>query len=460
MRHTAASTANYVRLDTSLKEVSSLLMKILRTFPFSFGRAFKVSDDDANALRVALNAALPNLDIQFTDPSRKLPSKLATRLKNFRKMLTQMRDASNGEALGAVLASMDGKTTSAWEKYLEYRDEILAIVNALDEETLSASTMGPYSVQPFNTGRGDWSEEKWETLQYVLHEGARLLASHGLGKYVGGAVLAYPTKVLPPSTGSAGGVLAMYRRTDDLMWLATAGERKRILLNFIHETGHRVYWRFLGNRGRAAWDAYFEGDTGVPDIDAVLREWEAWASAPSTEQGNMPIDEWNRRKYGRYLAFWMQHLLKTGQRELAMWTEIIAQKAGVDEKYDVIREVPRKNQVPGLDTILAKRNEIKSFLTPVTAYSATSAGELFAEAFAHYIVNGPSRLHPKLNAELRRALPTLKMASLAPTKLLPGGPLMLQPDYGKSNAPLPRGEDEPGPSAYRIASRYLRLSKA
>lgn len=458
MRHIAAPTANYLRLSTALKEVSDTLMIVLRVSPFSFGQAFKVPDTAANALRVAIDAALPFLDIHFTDPQRKLPSKLETRLKNFRKLLTTLRDASNGEALGAIIASMVGKTTNVWKKYLEYRDEVLAIVNALDEETLSASTMGPYSVQPFNTGRGEWSEEKWETLQYVLHEGARVLASHGLGKYVGGAVLAYPTKVLPPSAGGSGGALAMYRRTDDIMWLATAGERNRILLNFIHETGHRVYWRFLGNRGRAAWNAYFEGDTGVPDIDAVLREWEAWASAPSTL--NESIDEWDRRKYGRYLAFWMQHLLKTGQRELAMWTEIIAQKAGIDEKYDVFRGAPRKGQVPGLDTILAKRNEIKSFLTPVTAYSATSAGELFAEAFAHYIVNGPSRLHPKLKEELRRALPTLKMASLAPTKLLPGGPLMLQPDYGKSNAPLPRGEDEPGPSAYRIASRYLRLSKA
>lgn len=445
MIRTASPTASYVRLETALKAVKDALMKCLRASPFSFGRAFRVHDADAEALRVAVDAAMPLLDFQFTDPKRQLPAKLATRLRNFRKMLTSFRDAPNGEALGALLASMEGRTTDAWKKFLEYRDEALAIVNALDEEHMSSVDIGPYAVQPFNTGRGEWDDEKWSTVHYVLNEGAKLLASHGLQRYVGGAVLAYPTKVLPPSAGGGGGALAMYRRTDDIMWLATAGERRRILQSFVHETGHRVYWRLMGNRGRAAWDAYFEGDTGAPDVDAVIRAWEAWASAPAASNN---VRDHDRLRYGRYLAFWMMHLEETGQDDLRMWTEIVADKAGVDEKYDAMRSAPRKNQMPGLDTIIAKKNEIRSFLTPVTSYSATSAGELFAEAFAHYIVDGPGRLHPKLRSELRRAVPALKMAS--------GGSLSLRPDYGESDAALPRGDGEPGPSAYRVASRFVR----
>jgi hypothetical protein len=81
--------------------------------------------------------------------------------------------------------------------------------------------------------------------------------------------------------------------------------------------------------------------------------------------------------------------------------------------------------VPALDQVIAKRSEIRSFLTPVTAYSATEAGELFAEAFAHYIVDGPSRLHPKLRAELREVLPIMKVGS---------SPLSLRRDYGASDA--------------------------
>lgn len=447
---TAAPTANFVRLKAALDQVKNALMVASRSSVFSFGRSKPVTDEVADTLRRAIDTALPLLDFHFPDPMRQLPPKLSTRLRNFRKMLTAMRDATNGEALSAVLESMSGKTVDAWKKYLEYQDEALAIVNALDEEHLPSLSVGSYTVQPFNTGRGDWDDEKRATVKYVLTQGTRLLAEHGLGRYAGGAILAYPTHILPPSAGGGGSALAMYRRTDDIMWMAAAGDPKRVLRSFIHETGHRVYWKFVGNVGRAAWDAYFEGDTGAPDVEAVVRAWEAWASArprSTADMGGGDVDEWDRVKYGRYLAFWMRHLLKTGQREMAMWTEIIADKAGVDEKYDTLRDAPRKNQVPGLDTIIAKRNEIRAFMTPVTAYSATSAGELFAEAFAHYVVDGPNRLHPRLRAMLRQAVPVMRVGS--------GGPLSLRPDYGESDAALPRGGGESGPSAYRVASRFI-----
>lgn len=440
---TAAPTVNYLRLKAVLDPVRSALMNAARRSMFSFGKPAPVSDEAADALRRAIDAALPLLDFQFPDPERQLPPKLATRLRNFRKMLTRMRDATNGEALAAVFEDMSGKTTSVWQKYLEYQDEALAIVNALDEEYLPAVAVGRYTVQPFNTGRGDWDAEKQATVKYVLTRGARLLEEHGLGRYVGGAVLAYPTRLLPPSAGGGGSALAMYRRTDDIMWIAAAGDPKRVLQSFIHETGHRVYWKFIGNVGRAAWESYFEEDTGTPDLDAVIRAWEAWAKAPRSSDS---LDEYDRRVYGRYLAYWMKHLLETGQQEMAMWTEIIADKAGVEEKYDPMRDAPRKGQVPGLDQIIARRGEIRSYMTPVTAYSATSAGELFAEAFAHYIVDGPNRLHPRLRAVLRQAVPIMRVAS--------GGPLSLRPDYGESDAALPRGNGTCAPSARRVASRW------
>lgn len=447
---TASPTANYLRLQAAMKPVTDALMRAMRLSRFSFGKAAPVPEADVAALRTAIDAALPMLDLQFPDPGRQLPPKLATRLRNFRKMLTRMRDATNGEALVSVFEDMSGKTTDAWQKYMEYRDEALAIVNALDEETLPSVSIGPYTVQPFNTGRGDWDDEKQETVRYVLTRGARLLGEHGLGRYVGGSVLAYPTRILPPSAGGGGSALAMYRRTDDIMWIAAAGDPKRVLQSFIHETGHRVYWKFIGNVGRAAWEAYFEEDTGTPDVDAVIRAWEAWASSPSTSTEGMEAsdsgDEWDRRVYGRYLAYWLRHLLKTGQRDLAMWTEIIADKAGVAEKYDSMRDAPRKGQVPGLDQIIAKRGEIRAYMTPVTAYSATSAGELFAEAFAHYIVDGPNRIHPRLRAVLRQAVPIMRVAS--------GGPLSLRPDYGDSDAALPRGDGPCIPSPGRVASRW------
>jgi hypothetical protein len=447
---TAASTANYLRLQAAMKPVTDALMRAMRPFLFSFGNPAPVPETDVAALRTAIDAALPLLEFQFPDPKRQLPAKLATRLRNFRKMLTRMRDATNGEALVSVFEDMSGKTTDAWQKYLEYRDEALAIVNSLDEELLPAITVGPYTVQPFNTGRGDWDDEKRDTVRYVLTRGAKMLEEHGLGRYVGGAVLAYPTRILPPSAGGGGSALAMYRRTDDIMWIAAAGDPKRVLQSFIHETGHRVYWKYIGNVGRAAWESYFEEDTGTPDVDAVIRAWEAWATASAAPTESMgaskSIDEWDRRMYGRFLAYWMKHLLETGQRDLAMWTEIIVDKAGVEEKYDPMREAPRKGQVPGLDQIIAKRGEIRAYMTPVTAYSATSAGELFAEAFAHYIVDGPTRLHPRLRAVLRQAVPIMRVAS--------GGPLSLRPDYGESDAALPRGDGPCAPSARRVASRW------
>ena len=444
MIRTAAPTANYVRLAAALKPVKDALMKALRASPFSFGRAFVVPDADAVALRTAIDAAMPLLDFQAADPRRPIPPKLVTRLRNFRQMLTSMRNVPDGEALGALLASMEGRTTDPWRKFLEYHDEALALVNAADEEHLSAFDVGPYSVQPFNTGRGDWDDEKWNTLHYVLRESAKLLTAHGLGRYVGGAILAYPTRVLPPSVGKGMGSLAQYSVNRDVIWLTAGGGRQKTLLDFTHETGHRVYHRLIGNRGREAWEAYFKGDTDTPDVDTVVRAWESWASAPARPD---VTGDWERVKYGRYLAYWLRHLGDTGQHDLLMWTEIISDKAGVNEKYDAVRGAPRKDQVPGLDTIISKKSEIRSFMTPVTSYSATNASELFAESFSHYIVDGPGRLHPKLRAELRRAVPAMKLAS--------GGPLALRPDYGESDAALPRGDEKPGPSAYRVAARSL-----
>jgi len=446
MQRTAAPTANYIRLESVLKPVKDALMKASRRSVFSFGRAVPVADADADALRVAIDGALPLLDIQMTDPKRRLTSTLNTRLRNFRKMLTQMRDAPNGEALGSVLASMSGKTTDAWQKYLEYSGEALEIVRALDEENLGAYEVGPYMVHPFNTGRGDWDADKFDTVGFVLKRGAALLSQYGMGRFVGGAILSYPTKHLPPSAGSSSGsTLAMYRRSDDIMWLAAGGGNpQRVLQSFIHETGHRVYWRFLGNRGRAAWEAYFEGDTGTPDVDAVINAWEAWASAPAREGVK---GDWQRVKYGRNLGYWLIHLRDTGQDDLRMWTEIVTDKAGVEEKLDSLTGAPKRGAVLALDQLIAKRSEVRSFLTPVTSYSATDAGELFAEAFAHYIVDGPNRLHPKLRSELRRALPVLKVGS---------SPLSLRPDYGEGDAAVPRGDDDPRPSARRVAARSTR----
>ncbi|NBR00719.1 MAG: hypothetical protein EBT97_09780, partial [Actinobacteria bacterium] len=410
MKRTAAPTASYLRLESVLKPIKDALMRASRRSVFSFDRAVPVADADADALRVAIDAALPLLDIRMNDPKRRLTSKLNTRLRNFRKMLTQMRDAPNGEALGSVLASMSGKTTDAWQKYLEYSGEALEIVRALDEEEMGAYSVGAYSVHPFNTGRGDWDDDKFDTLRFVLKQGSHLLSQYGMGRFVGGAVLAYPTTYLPPSAGSGGGnTLAMYRRRDDIMWLAAGGGNPhRILQSFIHETGHRVYWMFLGNRGRAAWEEYFEGDTGTPDVDAVINAWEAWASAPEREGVK---GDWMRVKYGRNLAHWINHLKETGQDDLLMWTEIVLDKVGVDENLDPYTGAPKRGAVPALDQVIAKRSEVRAFLTPVTSYSATEAGELFAEAFAHYVVDGPNRLHPKLRSELRRALPILKVGS-------------------------------------------------
>lgn len=441
--HTAAKTQNYLRLSSALESIQRALLQALRQDPFSRNRPRKMSDESANVLRGAIQEALPYLNFQFADSNRQLPSKFVSKMRNFRKMLETLKSASSGEELGLLLEEMEGKTTDAWKKFLEYRDMALAIVDHLDEEYLPSVSILDYTVQPFNTGRGDWADEHWATLRYVLREGTRLLKANGLERYARGAVLAYPTRHLPASAGPAG-ALAAYRRTDDIMWIAAGGDPKRVLQSFIHEVGHRVYWKMIGNVGWQAWNDYFESDTGTPDVDAVLRAWESWLAQPANPSDAYDID---RVKNGRFFIVWMRHLLRTGQREMAMWSEIIAQKAEVDEKLDSYSGTPKKNQTPGLDIIYAKKNEIRAFLTPVTAYSATEAGELFAEAFAHYIVEGPQRLHPKLRSELRKALPMLKVGH---------SPLTLQPDYGTSDAAVPREGVKEGPSAYRVAARFIQ----
>lgn len=267
--HTAAPTANYVRLDAALKGVGNALIKAFRSRSW-IGPEVNVSDGVAAEIRAAVAVALPLLDIRMAAPGLKIPSKFNNRLRNFRKMLAAMGAAQDGAQMSAVLQGMSGKTTDAWRKFIEYRNEALGIVRNLDDELMDSVDMGPYTVQPYNTGRGEWTEEIWDNLRRVLSEGAKLLQKYGMGKYVGGSILAYPSRTLPASTNNPG-ALALYRRTDDVMWLALGGSPRRILQSFIHETGHRVYWKFLGSRGKSAWDTYFDGEVGTPDVDAVIQ---------------------------------------------------------------------------------------------------------------------------------------------------------------------------------------------
>lgn len=412
----AEDTANYKRLHAAFKPVSDALIKSVRSSVFSFGPMKDLPDEYAIELNQAIKNLLPLLEITFSDGRTFAPAYMKN-ITKFKKMLLKLQTATTGAALAEVISSIK----DVWSKYFDNREEILSLVKAFDEELLESYAYGPYTIQPFNTGRGDWTDGKFQTVNYILKASANLLNKHGMGRFIGGSVLAYPTRFLPPSSGSrAQSATAMYSPKQNIMWLAAGVDNPiHAIQSFIHETGHRVYYRFLTATGRAAWEQHFEEKSGTPDVDAVIRAWETWASAPAS--GDTALDESDRIQYGRYLSYWYSYLSKSGDSDLLMWTEIIARNANLRDEINPRTGIPAKGAVPALDQLIAKRNEVKSYLTPVTAYSASEPAELFAEAFAHYIVYGPNRLHPQLRAELRTSLPMLRTGS---------SPLSLQRDYG------------------------------
>lgn len=270
-------------------------------------------------------------------------------------------------------------------------ENIVNNVIQIDTEHEGSIDLSPWkSVSLMSASGGDWDDGSIRLLRSALEDAAQVMSRAGFGAVCRVRVFAFPVQYLPLMAVGQPGAVASYSPYDDILNVSVKGTEHRLLvMNIVHELGHRYYFKFMEPRSRAAWVKFFEMNKGpLPNIDHILGNWQAIA---------------NRNPSSSYLRFYFPYLTQTNPEE-AMWLQILAIALELDDKQ------------PALEQLKRQKNKAKVFLHPVTAYSATNPEELFAETFSHYIVFGPRRVPELLRYQFRRAVPKAKMASNAHAK--------------------------------------------
>jgi hypothetical protein len=90
---------------------------------------------------------------------------------------------------------------------------------------------------------------------------------------------------------------------------------------------------------------------------------------------------------------------------------MVAHQLDIKEEFHPVTGRPKKGTTAGLDQLIAKKNEAKVFLYPVSAYSASSAEELYAETFSKLCLEGPTAVAPILRDAFYNRLPGFKRGS-------------------------------------------------
>jgi len=401
---TAATTQQYDELEALISALSDPLMVAARAVdPWHSGKVKQPARDAAlREIRIRGQAVLDKLVFNFENPAYgKALVKYMRRVKNFRKLLQSFVDASDWEAFETAYGKASSKSKSAWHKFREYSQEALSVVRAVDVEAEHKMTIAGFNVALLTAPSEDWGSESVGKLEWVLRESNKLMSKHGFAQAASGSVLAYPTKYLPMSSGSGPGVLAKYR-LGGVVWVAVGRDPKETLKTFVHELGHKVYFEVMGTAGRSAWDKFYNMHQDAPDVGAILSDWQRYVAAASNE-----VDAARRA----HLPFYYTNLRKRDP-ELASWVKIIDSKFDLDEGEKLDRyDRPAKSSRAALQELESRKGEIKVFLYPVTAYSAVSSEELFAEVFAHYIVYGPRTIQGIVRDQFHRALPGVRGAS-------------------------------------------------
>jgi hypothetical protein len=406
---TAADTQQLAELTTLLTEFGEDLSRASRSL--RVWGATKVPEEERpeiiGRLQQRGQRLYDLLDIQFENPAAARGwKKYLRRAKNFRKIVKVLKDAPDWEALTEAILDLNSKTKSAWEKFYEYANELKAFVRTLDIEVEETFDVGGFHVVMYRMGLGDWTSENVGRMKWVLEESSKLVAKRGLGTLARGTVYAYPTAKVPGSHGT----LASYRPSSDTLTLAAGSNLwmkktpKDILNTVVHELGHRAYFQLMGGAGRAAWTEFFEMSKDVPDVAGMVAGWKQFAANFSRE-----MDSRKARHFRHYYG----HLAKKDPVEAA-WLLIVVDSLGIraEEKYDRYHGNPTRTSKAALDELERRASEVKVFMHPVTTYSATSAEELFAEVFSHYIVYGPRTIAPIVRPQLLKALPAMKMGSV------------------------------------------------
>lgn len=406
----ARVTEDYDRLERAVENFED---PFRRLSIHALGRGWRgpepIADEDAQKLLREIKqkgtSLLDTLVFNFANPRwEKALAHYMRRVKNFRKLVKSLVDASSWDDLVARVKKLQTKTKEPWHKFLEYSREALNVVGAVDTEVESTLDVGPFHVVLQSAAGGEW-DKTIGVLKWALEKTDRLLKRGGLGRYSGGNVWAFPTRAVPPSAGpGSGSAAASYNINSDQYTIAAATKQQTLLLSMVHEVGHRVYFRYLGGHGRKAWKVFFDLHKGDPGIAGIISRWERWAESG----GGYPHNPFTRR----HSQYYLHHLQKADPLE-ALWVRVVVQELGLGdgEKVNYTYDRPSKSSKAALDELIRRKGEAKVFLHPVTPYSAKDDAELFAEVFAHYLLMGSQAVPPLVLAEFKRAVPILKGAS-------------------------------------------------
>ena len=378
--------------------VEKLVDAFRKIFPRGFFRA-ESTDEAAKALAIAAKNLRDALVFQFEDPTKKkmYDAKVSKKVENFRKFLLELSTRQDVKGQAEYLSEWGGQK-GPWDKVYEYANLVLEVIQILDTEVEDTLEVGPWHVTLWTDPRADWSAPAIKKVQWVLEEASKQLRSSGFSNLDGGRVSAYPSGRVPLSGGGSRGTVASYNPANDRINLSSEASAKELLLRFIHELGHRYYLKVMGSQGHKAWEAFFGDNSGPPAVDEIIRDWEKFVAGATSDYD---------ARYRQYLAEYYPEL-KAKDPTAAMWLELTATAIKIDEPASLYGY--KKDTVPGLDQLKARKSEAKVFLHPVTAYSGADPSELFAESFSHYIVSGPRRLPEVLRYTFEQAVPQIRTA--------------------------------------------------
>jgi len=410
-RRVARGTAQYDNLEKASDAFDDAFSTISRALFHPWKGATTTQPENWNSLlsdfKRTGNTFLNLLDISFENPSwAKALKKYMRRVSNLKKMLQALLVPSDFQAFQETLRSLGTQSKDAWQKYLPYRDEVLALVRNFDAEVEGSVKVGGFRATLMTAPRGDWDADTISQLKSILSLASAKMKRAGLGAFANGHIYAYPQRNIPASAGPGSGssTIGKYRMGTDELFLAIGKNVKEAADILVHELGHRVYFKLMGGRGRSSWVEFYEAGKGAPpNLASTISLWKRWAGNP--DMGGEYRKE-NDRRHAMVFYPW----LKKQDPGAAQWLQIVLEATGLlkAEKVDSYGRISRSSK-PALDEL--EKVDVQVFLNPVTAYSATSAEELFAEAFMAAINNGPRTLNPLLRAQFRRALPQAKLGS-------------------------------------------------
>lgn len=401
----ARATKNYRFMEALFKDLKAAWDKLPRRNPWGEDKA-PGAGADANAkafARVSKNL-LDELKITSNAPGlAKGLKKYEGKFRLFRKMLTEWSKADSWDELREAMDSQATRSRSTWNKFYDYQEIIMGLLANVDSEQDTTIHVGPYTVVLMTAHNHDWNSDRVEKVRHVLKKVDGYLSRIGMDAISGGLIYAYPTKLLPASAMVSHNALAYYHPGKDHMGFAAEGDPRKLIDTMLHELGHRAYFKLVEGRGRSAWSDFFEGGLGTPDIDSIIGNWEKAITRIEGEER-----QWRGRFFGYYLP-----TLQKSDRDEAMWLNMLFRQLGIKEKFNPYTGKPKKSLVPGLDQLIDKRGEAKVFLYPVTAYSGTSAEELFAETFQAFATKGGQHVHPLVEHAFKMTIPKFRMARTA-----------------------------------------------